>query len=59
MPNPYDFPAASHARSNERRLSAYPLLNARPPINWHALGWCLTTLLLCAFLMGLLAVGSR
>ena len=31
----------------------------RPFINWRALGWCLVTLLVCGFLLGLLAVGAR
>lgn len=49
---------ATRRRQFERDLGAMPW-ETRPVINWHALGWSLTILAICSFLMGLLAVGAK
>lgn len=36
-----------------------PLYSVRPLISWRALGWCCVAVMICAFLLGLLAIGAK
>jgi hypothetical protein len=54
----FDWRDASVARSQALRdLDVIPWA-PRPGIHWRALGWSIVAVVICSFLLGLMAVGS-